>query len=126
MKDLRHILLCSISLLVASCAAAPDLSSHVVDSVRAEPSVEECRASGGAIRNVCRLQTPACVTPYSDAGKRCTDSRKCKGKCLLNADSDRPFRPGDFATGRCEVDNDPCGCKFEVVNGRVAGGQCVD
>jgi pimeloyl-ACP methyl ester carboxylesterase len=83
-----------------------------------------CKARGGKIRPVCRMQKPACVTRYPDAGNRCSDKSQCRGRCLV--DSERPLKPGDPASGRCEEDDDPCGCKIEVKNGKLAGGVCVD
>jgi hypothetical protein len=126
MRTSRHILICGIVSLVASCAAAPDPPNQIAESVTTHMNSEECRANGGTIRNVCRLQLPACVVPFADGGKRCTDSRQCKGKCLLDTETDRPLRPGDYADGRCQRDNDPCGCKIEVMYGKVESGVCVD
>ena len=83
-----------------------------------------CRAKGGTIRKVCRLQQPACVVPYSDGGKRCTDNSQCKGKCIL--DIDHAPAPDEIVVGRCLRDDDPCGCRVEVVAGKVAGGGCYD
>ena len=85
---------------------------------------EACRAKGGTIRKVCRLQQPACVVPYSDGGKRCTDNSQCKGKCI--ADMDHAPAPDETVVGRCLRDDDPCGCRVEVVAGKVAGGGCYD
>lgn len=88
------------------------------------PQTAECTAKGGAIRKVCRMQKPACVIPYPDAGQRCTDKSQCKGLCIV--DSEKPLEDGAAAQGRCQVDDDPCGCKIEVRDGKVAGGRCVD
>ena len=90
------------------------------------PNVEECRTNGGAVRNVCRRQWAACVVPYSDGGKRCTDSAQCKGKCLMDTEAGDDFGPGDRVEGICQQDNDPCACKIEVVKGKVGSGVCVD
>jgi putative hemolysin len=126
MRGHPHVLLlCTIGLL-AGCMVSPDASSPAADAITAPPNVEECQAKGGAVRNVCRLQFPACVVPYSDGGKRCTDSAQCKGKCLMDTDADVEFEPGDRAEGICQQDNDPCGCKIEVAKGKVKGGVCVD
>jgi hypothetical protein len=121
-----HILICGIMVLLASCAPAPAPPSPATDSAMTPPSVEECQAKGGTIRNVCRRQLPACVVPYPDGGKRCTDNAQCKGKCLVDTGTDGSSEPGGSVEGKCQQDNDPCGCKIEVVNGKVAGGACVD
>lgn len=93
----------------------PDTSSVDVDS---------CKAGGGSIQRVCRRQFPACVTSYKDAGQRCTDSDQCEGRCIL--DIDHEPAPDETVSGRCEQDDDPCGCKIEVIDSRVGGGACVD
>jgi len=120
------MLISGIVVLLVSCAPAPVPPTQATDSATTPPNVEECQAKGGKIRNVCRRQWPACVVPYSDAGKRCTDNSQCKGKCLLDTQTDGPSEPGESAEGKCQLDNDPCGCKIEVVNGKVGGGACVD
>lgn len=83
-----------------------------------------CQARGGQVRPVCRRQLPRCVIRYADAGKQCTDKSQCQGMCLV--DGGRPLETGEVAQGRCQEDDDPCGCKIEVKNGKVAGGRCVD
>ena len=90
----------------------------------ANDSAASCKARGGEIRPVCRRQMPKCVVRYSDAGKACSNKSTCQGRCLY--DGERPARPGDPVTGHCEPDDDPCGCKLEVKNGKLAGGVCVD
>jgi len=110
------------------CAADEAVAAEPVaaDEPR-EPSAPdpvECKARGGKIRPVCRMQVPACVVRFADAGKRCTDKSQCQGLCLL--DGDHPADLGAPAHGRCQEEDDPCGCKIEVKNGKVAGGRCVD
>ncbi len=56
-----------------------------------------CTQQGGVMRKVCLSQSLACVTPYPDAGKVCTDNSQCKG-----------------------------GCFSEVVKGKVSSGFCRD
>jgi hypothetical protein len=82
---------------------------------------------GGAVRPVCLSQTDMCVTPYPDAGKKCSDSSQCAGDCLIDmttycdkegrcTDPETP-EPGTKSFGVCELDNDPCGSRIEIVNG---------
>lgn len=122
MKATHHILLCSITLLAVSSAGISNAPDQVVES--AESRATACTARGGTIKKVCRLQQPWCVVSYSDAGKRCTDKSQCQGRCLL--DSKIHGEIGEKAEGRCERDDDPCGCKPEVIDGKFAGGQCID
>ena len=83
-----------------------------------------CKARGGDMRPVCRRQVPRCVVRFADAGKACSSKADCQGRCL--SDGAAPAQPGGPVKGRCEQDDDPCGCKIDVENGREAGGRCVD
>lgn len=83
-----------------------------------------CAANGGTVKPVCRMQKPACIFNYADAGKACTDSDQCKGRCVL-ADGAEPAADGS-AAGICEADNDVCGCSTEIVGGKAQPGLCVD
>jgi hypothetical protein len=66
-----------------------------------------------------------CIVAFPDAGKPCTGKRDCKGRCLYDG---RSFQPsGAKVTGRCEADNDPCGCFTDIDGGVVTKGTyCVD
>lgn len=113
--------------VLESFLASPEFSSHCraeADAAPVSADATACAAKGGAIRPVCRRQIPRCVTPFADAGKSCTDNSQCRGKCLV--DGERAGEPQGSVTGRCQSDDDPCGCKIEVVNGKQAGGRCVD
>lgn len=84
-----------------------------------------CAAKGGTVRPVCMSRTLTCVAPYPDAGRPCTDKSQCKGKCFLTG----PYPRSPLTTkvvGRCQRNDDPCGCFSTIVKGRVAGGICVD
>lgn len=83
-----------------------------------------CAAQGGKVRPVCLSGTPMCVVPFRDAGKRCTGDRQCEGRCMLNGAP--PKNPKTKVVGRCEANNNPCGCYTTVENGRVARSLCVD
>ena len=108
------------------CQADESAAAH--ESPQSRPEVVDdpaaCKSRGGEFRPVCRMHKPACVIRYPDAGKRCTDKSQCAGLCIV--DSARPLELGENAKGRCQEDDDPCGCKIEVKNGKVAGGICVD
>ena len=81
-----------------------------------------CARHGGQIKRVCLAQRPMCVIPYSDAGRPCRDASECAGACLAS----RGGRQGEPAQGACQRDNNPCGCRFYVEDGRLAGGRCAD
>lgn len=82
-----------------------------------------CKANGGVVKPVCRMQRPACIFTYSDADKSCTDSSQCKGRCVIK---DEFPEVGAKAIGVCEADNDLCGCSAEVIDGKATAGRCVD
>jgi hypothetical protein len=66
-----------------------------------------------------------CVVRNSDAGKICTDSSQCIGRCLVEHEG-RPLKRWAPATGACEADNTDGACYAEVVRGRLTGEICVD
>jgi hypothetical protein len=71
------------------------------------------------------MQQPACVLKFADAGKACKDGDDCAGDCL--AKNDAGFAPtGATATGVCAVNDDPCGCKQTVEDGRATAAICID
>lgn len=119
----RTLILC-LSLLLVSCTPESKPSGHRTIPTPSAATAQGCAAKGGTLQRVCRRQVEACVVPFSDAGKACSDKSQCQGRCIL--DSDHPVSVGDSVMGKCELDNDPCGCKIEVVNGKVGGGVCVD
>ena len=71
-----------------------------------------------------------CVMPYSDAGRACTDSGQCAGRCLLSYDSSevtiQSHPVGREAAGQCEADSPTFGCHAEIVNGRITQPVCDD
>jgi hypothetical protein len=124
MKVADYFLILTLAVLAANCAHVP--TSKVQPTV---PQLDrnarlECKEKGGVIKRVCRLQSAVCVVAYSDAGKRCSDKSQCKGKCLL--EFEHPVEVRDSVKGRCQIDNNPCGCQFEVIGGKLAGGACAD
>ena len=84
-----------------------------------------CTKQGGVIRKVCLSQSLACVVPYRDAGKACTDNAQCKGGCIYQS-TGKPLPAGGKVVGTCKRTNDPCGCFAEVVKGKVTPGFCRD
>ena len=92
------------------------------------PTVEQCKASGGKVETVGMVGTPACVIPTADAGKMCSDSSECQGRCLVEDwKGDRPPRVGTQSKGICETSNLTFGCIAEVRRGRIATAfVCVD
>jgi hypothetical protein len=84
---------------------------------------EKCQAEGGTVRGVGMFGTPACVKPFQDAGKACTDKSECTELC--KAPSDSPI--GSHSSGTCQKDtHDNFGCYNRVEQGLVVGGVCLD
>lgn len=105
---------------VAGPTPAPVAPTPVVLS--SDPAA--CQAAGGAIRRVCMMGKPSCVIAYSDAGKACTNSGQCQGRCLAD-DGYSPKAPGPVAA-HCEPDSDRCGCATEVIGGQAQATLCID
>ena len=71
------------------------------------------------------MQQPACVLTFADAGKPCTDGDDCAGDCM--AKTDAGFAQTGAATpGLCAVNDDPCGCKQTVEDGKATAAICID
>ena len=84
---------------------------------------EQCAAEGGAVRGVGMFGTPACVKPFPDAGKVCSDKSECQGLCKAPESS----IVGSRSTGTCQKDtHDFYGCYDKIEQGIVVGGVCFD
>ena len=104
----------AVLMTLAACAPQPETPRPTSEATL---DIAACKAEGGAVMPVCRMQKPMCVLPYRDAGKSCTDNDQCEGRCVAE---------GEAATaGTCETDNDPCGCVTEMVGGKPRT-ICVD
>lgn len=84
---------------------------------------KQCRTEGGAIRGIGMFGTPACVKPFRDAGKVCSDKSECQGLCKAAESS----IVGSRSTGTCQKDtHDIYGCYDKVEAGTVVAGICLD
>jgi hypothetical protein len=100
-----------VALVTSACA-----SRQVVNAA-------QCQSQGGTIQGVGMFATPACVIPYADAGKVCSDRSDCTGLCK----TDQDITVGQPATGTCQRKiHDNFGCYNEVKGGVVLAGMCVD
>ena len=127
-ENMNILYSCVVALLVClgGCTTAEKSNEAEISAAdSAHIDVAACHAGGGKIKRVCMLQVPACITPFPDAGRRCTDNSECQGKCILEID--HLPEPKETVSGRCQKDDDPCGCKYEVVNGKLGeDSRCVD
>jgi hypothetical protein len=110
-----------------SCAPA---SPPAAPGLRVDAAA--CTAQGGAIAGGDRFgtHTRRCVTPFTDAGRSCTDGDQCAGRCLFDYRGSAYSLAGDppagEAAGRCEAESGTLGCLSEVRNGRVMRPVCAD
>jgi hypothetical protein len=120
------------ALCLAACTPAPASDpAPAIPPVEAPPvapptdDAAACTAKGGSWQPVCRMQQPACVMTFADAGKTCSDGDDCQGDCLARPDAE--FAPdGAATTGICAANDDPCGCKQKIEDGKAAAAICVD
>jgi putative hemolysin len=112
----------------APAEPAPTATAPVpAEPVSPAPSADQtsCIAKGGEWRPVCRMQQASCVMTFADAGKTCADGDDCAGDCM--APNSAGFAPtGATVSGVCAVNDDPCGCKQTVEDGKATAAICID
>ncbi|MBO1749745.1 hypothetical protein LMF57_20045 [Stenotrophomonas sp. SI-NJAU-1] len=131
---LRFLASVAFGALLAACSSAPPASDDAgaaataADSPEAAAAYEEardvdCRAAGGTLQPLGRLQRVQCVIPYADAGKSCSSKSDCSGQCLASAN----VPAGEVATGTCQRDvSQNFGCRQRIDGGKAQGTICVD
>lgn len=131
---LRFLASFALGALLAACSSAPPASdgagtaSTAADSPEAAAAYEEardvdCRAAGGTLQPLGRLQRLQCVIPYADAGKSCGNKSDCSGQCLATGE----VAAGAMATGACQRDvSQNFGCRQRIDGGKAQGTICVD
>ena len=131
---LRFLACLALSALLASCSSTPPASEDggaaatAAVSPEAAAALEEardvdCRAAGGTLQPLGRLQRVQCVIPYADAGKTCSSKSDCSGQCLASAE----VTAGAVATGTCQRDvSQNFGCRQRIDGGKAQGTICVD
>jgi putative hemolysin len=80
-----------------------------------------CISAGGRVERRGRLGAELCVRPFADAGKACTDSAQCQGKCVSQGNAETPAQ-----AGQCQADDRLFGCYSEIKDGKAASTICVD
>lgn len=83
----------------------------------------QCLSGGGTVQRMGMAAREMCVRPMKDAGKACTDSSQCEGRCIAPAETPAPAAN---VTGTCQRTTAQFGCFGEVEQGRVRGILCVD
>lgn len=97
--------------------ARPDGTVDISAAERAR-----CTALRGTITQTGFI-THACTYPAPDAGKACTGSDQCVGKCLAIQDD---AGSGEAAAGACSALVNRGGCANFIENGKASGMLCVD
>lgn len=121
-------ILAAAALLLAACAQPAvtpptDQAGPAKINWQAAQGPEQCATLGGDWRPICMRGTPACVVAYKDAGKSCSDSSECSGRCQVKGNS---APPGTEVRGQCTANSDPCGCFQLVENGKAGYPLCAD
>lgn len=122
MKIALLILTICFSAIIANISNASSIDESKTDSLKmkqdalAKIDVLACLNHGGVIKGICMSGLPTCVQQYLDAGKKCSDSTQCAGKCRIEHNFVKKDLP---AVGFCSADNDPCGC-FQLIKSGIA------
>ena len=125
MKKLHIILVAVLSMVfVVACNSARDTAATKPTADTPAKSESACKTKGGKWQKVGLGQFYACVIAMPDAGKSCTDSSQCEGRCLTGAGM--PDEGNKQVTGACQATNQPFGCFSEVENGVAGPGLCID
>lgn len=95
----------------------PVIPAHIEDQASCEKHGGEWLRGGLAGRH-------SCVLPAPDAGKACTDSKQCTYRCFAQS-GDNPAI-GQAATGQCQANSSPFGCRTEIIDGKAQPTLCVD
>lgn len=82
-----------------------------------------CAAAGGTVQQGGLAGSFGCVLPFCDAGETCSDSADCIGNCYA-VGAVGPI--GSPATGQCQPNSSPFGCRTEISGGLVGPTLCVD
>lgn len=82
-----------------------------------------CTSAGGTVQRRGRIQAESCVHAFADAGKVCTDSAQCEGKCVGSAGD---ATSATAVKGQCQADDRLFGCYAEVKDGKAVNAICVD
>ena len=130
---LRFLASLVLGVLLAACSSTPPATDAAAqpaaaDTAEATQAYQEardvdCRAAGGTLQPLGRLQRVQCVIPYADAGKTCSGKRDCSGQCLATGETEA----GVVATGTCQRDaSQNFGCRQRIEDGKAQGTICVD
>jgi hypothetical protein len=109
----KYIILISIILILGICAFFLIFHQNLPCSLR-----------GGIMKPLGGMPPDQlyCIIEYPDGGKPCTDSKDCRGKCIIHIED---AKEGEQVTGFCAGQSDFNGCYCGVVNGIAEDCMCV-
>lgn len=94
--------------------------NHITQIIHLEnPDKARCEATQGNYwRPQGMAQIPACITTYTDAGKHCTASNQCQGKCIVTSKPESAV---------CANSSSPFGCRASIEAFNAGEGiMCLD
>jgi len=89
-------------------------------------AMQICVNSGGTLQARGKSGRVTCVHPYADAGRSCTSSADCQGRCLADRGPDGLPTLGAQTPGHCQADDRLYGCYAQVEGGKARAAICVD
>lgn len=120
------VLTAVVAALAASSSTAPRVQDHGLDLSAADRTA--CLKRGGFLAHYGMIGAEGCYFRFSDAGKHCSGSHDCKGRCIYpsrDVTKDR-LKGGMTVLGRCEATSATFGCHSLVEHGRIRETLCVD
>jgi len=87
---------------------------------------QRCARAGGFLDQRGRRGNLMCVYPFADAGKACSSTKDCQGRCLAVSGGGGLPKAGEEAAGRCQPDDKLFGCFAELDKGKVKSTMCID
>ncbi|MFC6197052.1 hypothetical protein [Ponticaulis profundi] len=87
---------------------------------------EACAENGGIVQMAGMLGYYRCTLIFDDAGKACSDTDDCMGKCLAEDMAMSPEETETEAVGKCAQTDSPFGCYSQIVDGKQTPTICVD
>ena len=112
--------------VLAGCSTPP-LAVDVATATAGTPAASgqaQCAQQGGRWTAIGRAQHWTCLVDYPDAGKACTDTAQCQGRCLVDGEYLAAGKPAD---GVCQRDaSQGFGCHQPVEDGMAGPVVCVD
>lgn len=136
MRAIRHLAVMALGALALGACTPSGPQTPTPPTGTAEPAGDQsfsrdmsaadkaaCTSAGGTVQRRGRMQAESCVHAFADAGKVCTDSSQCEGKCVGSAGA---VSPTATASGQCQADDRLFGCYAEVKGGKAVNAICVD